>query len=154
MKLVAAASSSSFLSSWLAGSRLPVHRTIRPTVPLERTWRSFHTFCHYSGEQLQTLIAQNVTGVHYIVKPMCVETQIVKENCVNQQKCAAPPDTFKYMVFRSEDGGPYAPWGTVCLGADEADQLGALTPARVQRDEEARLADRRPVIHRPTARRS
>ncbi len=86
-----------------------------------------------AAEQLQTLIAQNETGVHYTVKPMCVETQIVKENCVNQQKCAAPPDTFKYMVFRSEDGGPDEPWGTVCLGADTAEQLGALTPGACSR---------------------
>jgi hypothetical protein len=102
-----------------------------PDCPTGANLEELHTFCHYSGQQLQTLIAGNETGVHYNVRPMCVETQIVKESCVNQQKCAVPPDTFKYMVFRSKDGGPDEPWGTVCLGADEADQLGALTPARV-----------------------
>jgi PKD domain len=102
-----------------------------PACTDEANLLNIHQFCHYSGEQLQVLITESVTGVHYTVKPMCVETQIVKENCVNQQGCAAPPDTFKYMVFRSEDGGPDEPWGTVCLGADAADHLGAITPPRV-----------------------
>jgi len=93
-----------------------------------------HQFCHYTGAEVHTLLSEATTAVHYEIKPMCVETQIIKDNCINQQTCSEPPNTFKYIVLRSEDNGPYEPWGTVCLGADEADQLGALTPARVLKE--------------------
>jgi hypothetical protein len=65
---------------------------------------------------------------------MCVETQIVQETCVNQQRCSEPPDTFKYLVFRSEDAGPYVPWGTVCLDIDTVEEFDVITPGKVYKE--------------------
>ncbi len=105
-----------------------------PACTDDATLLNVHQFCHYSGQEVQALFAQPDAGVSYRIRPMCVETQNVQPTCLNQQTCTAPPDTYKYMVLRSEQGGPFEPWGTVCLAADDADGLGAITPARVGRE--------------------
>jgi len=102
-----------------------------PDCPATGNLEDVHQFCHYTGQEVQVLFADPGVGVRYRVEPMCVETQQVQASCINQQTCASPPDTWKYYVLRSDAGGPYQPWGTVCLAANEADQLGAITPARV-----------------------
>ncbi len=90
-----------------------------------------HVFCHYNGDQFRALVATQGGDVTYSVKPMCVETQDPGDSCINQERCDEPPDTFKYMVFRSSPGNPLVPWGTVCLGTEF--EIEVITPDRVFR---------------------
>jgi hypothetical protein len=90
-----------------------------------------HQFCNYSGEQFHILVTTHVEGVSYSIRPMCVETQSVQDSCVNQQRCEEPPDTWKFLVFRSGPGTPDVPWGTVCLDTDTAEQFDVITPGKV-----------------------
>lgn len=88
--------------------------------------------CQFTAEQLFTQIQQAAgTPIRYRVDPMCVEMQ-EQPVCINQVKCEAPPDTFKFHVFRSEDGGvTWSDVGTVCLGEDQADSLQVITAIRI-----------------------
>ena len=90
-----------------------------------------HVFCHYSGEQFHVLVSGHTEGISYSIKPMCVETQDVADACVNQQRCDAPPDSWKFMVFRTSPGVPNEPWGTVCLDHDTAGHFDVITPGKV-----------------------
>ena len=102
-------------------------------VPAALRTRSLpaHQFCHYSGDQFHVLVTDHAEGVSYSVKPMCVETQDVADACVNQQTCEEPPNTWKFMVFRSQPGSPNVPWGTVCLDTDTANEFDVITPGKV-----------------------
>jgi hypothetical protein len=90
-----------------------------------------HQFCFYSGDQFHVLVTTQEEGVSYSIKPMCVETQDVAGGCVNQQRCDDPPDTWKFMVFKSSPGLPNVPWGTVCLDNDTAIEFDVITPGKV-----------------------
>jgi hypothetical protein len=105
-----------------------------PNCPTGANLEEVHFFCNYAGDQFHELVTTHTEGISYRVKPMCVETQIVKETCINQQVCGDPPHTYKYMVFRSEDGGAYEPWGTVCLDTDTAEHFDVITPGRVLKE--------------------
>jgi hypothetical protein len=99
---------------------------------LDADLNTVHQFCHYTGDQYRTLVSTEGAGISYALKPMCVETQAPEDSCINHQRCEEPPDTFKFMVFRSSPGNPNVPWGTVCLGADDEDIV--ITPDRVLRE--------------------
>jgi hypothetical protein len=65
---------------------------------------------------------------------MCVEMQ-EQPVCLNALRCTAPPDTFRYHVFRSEDSGTtWSDVGSVCLGEDDADTLQVITEMRIIRE--------------------
>jgi hypothetical protein len=112
-------------------SALPSNADTVPTCPSVSNLYQAHVFCHFSGQQLQLLLATHEPGISYAVEPMCVETQDEEQSCINQERCEAPPDTFKFMVFRSSPGSPNVPWGTVCLDTDAVTELDVITPGRV-----------------------
>jgi hypothetical protein len=108
-----------------------------PDCSENTTLLNAHQFCHYSGEQFHVMTHEHVDGVSYSIRPMCVETQDVVGSCINQQTCEAPPDTWKYMVFRSSPGNPHVPWGTVCLDIDTAEEFDVITPSKVLEEMQA-----------------
>jgi hypothetical protein len=91
--------------------------------------------CAQTVGELSVLIQQAAgTSIRYRVEPMCVEMQR-QPVCINAQRCAAPPDTFRYHVFRSPDAG--ATWeeiASVCLGEGDADSLQVITEQRITRE--------------------
>jgi len=135
MKTIRAALLTLILVSGLSvGLATPSNADPVPDCPTVSNLYEGHIFCNYSGEQFHVLVTEHTEGVSYRIKPMCVETQNVQDTCINQQKCSESPPTFKYMVFRSEAGGPYVPWGTVCLDTDSAEEFDVITPGRVLRE--------------------
>jgi hypothetical protein len=91
--------------------------------------------CHMTSEQLFQQVQHAAgTAIRYRVDAMCVEMQD-QPVCVNPVRCSAPPDTFKYHVFRSADAGvTWSDVGTVCLGAGQADTLQVITVDRIVRE--------------------
>jgi hypothetical protein len=90
--------------------------------------------CQYTGTELIAEVAASTnTGVRYQVRLQCL-SQNQGGVCNNPRTCAAPPDTLRYDVLRSEAGGPFLKVGEVCLTTDEAGQLGVITTAMVARE--------------------
>jgi len=85
---------------------------------------------------LKTLWETAPPGIDYMIRPICAAApDHPEETCATAQiECHDPPDSYRYWVYRSTDGGPFEPVASTCLGEGDEGGFDVITPGRVLRE--------------------
>lgn len=99
------------------------------------------TECEVSAEEVEQFTSAPST-YRYSTTPMCAEDRRARrESCSGLVRCSGAIDGVLYHVWRQdlrrpEDDRPWMRVGQTCVGENEAESLGVITPGLVQREME------------------